>query len=130
MHAGKGLTARAGIVSPLVALLIALTAQALPARAAASVPAASALPIVAATERASWYACLEDYAQVAMASTGTTATIAIQTEQACGAERKAYHVALWRSRTISGDATALAARFAAEDRAAYEHVIGFVERLR
>ncbi|WP_185206002.1 hypothetical protein [Sphingomonas sp. NBWT7] len=91
----------------------------------AATPSAPAEP-----ERAAWYACLEDYAQVAMASTGTTATIALQTEQACGAERKAYQVALWRSRTVGGDAAALTARFGHEDRAAYEHVIGFVERLR
>ncbi len=96
--------------------------------ALASDAAAPAVP--AAPERAAWYACLEDYAQVAMASTGTTATIALQTEQACGTERKAYQIALWRSRTVGGDAAALTARFGQEDRAAYEHVIGFVDRLR
>lgn len=84
----------------------------------------------AAAERAAWYACLEDYAQVAMASTGTPATIALQTDRSCSAERKAYQVALWKSRAVTGDGVALNARFAAEDRAAYEHVIKFVERLR
>ena len=84
----------------------------------------------ASAERSAWYACLEDYAQVAMASAETTAAIALQTDQACVAERKAFQVALFRSRTVQGDAEALSARFAAEDRAAYEHVIGFVERLR
>ncbi len=84
----------------------------------------------AGAERAAWHACLEDFAQVAMASTGTSATIALQTEQACAAERKAFQVALFRSRTVQGDAAALSARFAAEDRAAYAHVIGFVNRLR
>lgn len=93
--------------------------------------AATATPAgPAAAERAAWYACLEDYAQVAMASTGTPATIALQTDQACGAERKAFQVALWRSRTVDGDGAALNRRFAAEDRTAYEHVIRFIERLR
>jgi hypothetical protein len=92
---------------------------------------AAAAPVgPAAPERAAWYACLEDYAQVAMASTGTSATIALQTDQACSAERKAFQVALWRSRTVEGDGAALNRRFAAEDRSAYEHVIRFIERLR
>jgi hypothetical protein len=87
--------------------------------------AAPALP-----ERDAWYACLEDFTQVAMASSGTPATIALQTNEACGAERKAFQVALFRSRTVQGDAAALTARFAAEDRAAYEYVIALVDRLR
>lgn len=90
--------------------------------------AAATPPAVA--ERNSWYACLEDFTQVAMASSGTPATIALQTEQACAAERKAFQLALFRSRTVAGDAAALTARFAAEDRAAYEYVIALVNRLR
>lgn len=93
--------------------------------AAASVPAGPAVP-----ERAAWYTCLEDYAQVAMASTSTPAAIALQTERACSAERKAFQIALWRSREVKGDGVALNARFDVEDRAAYGHVIRFVERLR
>ena len=89
---------------------------------------AAADPVSA--ERLAWYTCLEDYAQVAMASTGTPATIALQTDAACASERKAFQLALFRSRTVQGDAAALTARFAAEDRAAYGHVIGFVDRLR
>jgi hypothetical protein len=107
-----------------VTLLLALLAAA----AARADPTAPAAP--AAAERAAWYACLEDYAQVAMASTGTPATIALQTDQACKAERKTFQVALWRSRTVEGDGAALNQRFAAEDRSAYEHVIRFIERLR
>ena len=84
----------------------------------------------AAAERAAWYACLEDYAQVAMATTSTPATIALQTDQACSAERSAFQVALWRSRSVNGDGAALNSRFAQEDRSAYQHVIGFIERLR
>ncbi|WBH15360.1 hypothetical protein [Sphingomonas radiodurans] len=84
----------------------------------------------AAPERTAWYTCLEDYAQVAMASTSSPAAIAIQTDRACSAERKAFQVALWRSREVKGDGAALNARFAVEDRAAYGHVIRFVERLR
>ncbi|MFL0415962.1 hypothetical protein ACH0CP_05830 [Sphingomonas sp. 179-I 2A4 NHS] len=86
--------------------------------------------VPAAAERAAWYTCLEDYAQVALASSGTPATIALQTDQSCAAERKAYQVALWKSRAVTGDGVALNARLAAEDRAAYEYVIKFVERLR
>ena len=81
-------------------------------------------------ERDVWYACLEDFTQVAMASSGTPATIALQTNEACAAERKAFQVALFRSRTVQGDAAALTARFAAEDRSAYEYVIALVDRLR
>jgi hypothetical protein len=81
-------------------------------------------------ERDTWYACLEDFTQVAMASSGTPATIALQTNEACAAERKAFQVALFRSRTVQGDAAALTARFAAEDRSAYEYVIALVDRLR
>ena len=93
--------------------------------------AASAEPVgPAAPERAAWYTCLEDYAQVAMASTGTPASIALQTDAACAAERKAFQVALWKSRTVTGDGVALNARFGVEDRAAYEHVIKFIERMR
>ncbi|MCC2981448.1 hypothetical protein [Sphingomonas sp. IC4-52] len=84
----------------------------------------------AAAERDAWYACLEDFTQVAMASSGTPATIALQTERACAAERKAFQIALFRSRTVDGDAGALTARFAAEDRSAYEYVIALVDRLR
>jgi hypothetical protein len=65
-----------------------------------------------------------------MASTGTPVTIALQTDQACAPERKAFQIALWRSRTVSGDGKALNMRFAAEDRSAYEHVIRFIERMR
>lgn len=89
---------------------------------------AAATPAVA--ERGTWYACLEDFTQVAMASSGTPATIALQTNEACAAERKAFQVALFRSRTVEGDAAALIARFAAEDRSAYEYVIALVDRLR
>lgn len=110
MYAGKGLT----ILLPLLLL------------AAADPPAAAP----AGAERGAWYACLEDYAQVAMASTGTAVTIALETDKACSAERKAFQVALLASRTVPGDAAALTTRFAAEDRAAYEHVIRFVERMR
>lgn len=81
-------------------------------------------------ERATWHMCLEDYGQVAMASTSTAATIALQGKDACVAERAAFQVALWRSRIVIGDAAALSARFAEEDRAAYAHLIAFVERLR
>jgi len=96
----------------------------------AAATAADDSPPAAAPERTAWYSCLEDYAQVAMASTGTAVTIALETDKACSAERKAFQVALLRSGTVPGDASALTARFATEDRAAYEHVIGFVNRMR
>jgi hypothetical protein len=90
---------------------------------------AAAVP-PAATERTAWYDCLESYAQVAMASTGTNATIAVQGQEACAAERRAYQLALFRSRAVSGDGSALIARLDAEDRAASAHVIAFIARLR
>ena len=92
--------------------------------------AAAAAEVPAARERAAWYECLESYAQVAMASAGTNVTIVVQSQEACAAERRDYQVALFRSRTVTGDASALMARLDAEDRAANAHIIAFVERLR
>jgi hypothetical protein len=86
-------------------------------------------PTEVVAERKAWYECLEIYAQVAMVSATSPATIATNALATCADERKAFQLKALRSNSAN-DGPSFAALLDREDRDAAKHIVVFINRNR